>query len=104
MPDDTLILVGDKMVEIHKLATLAPAESRRLGAALKLPLRLRLSGLLGRDRGSAVGVRREQNLDAATLVSGHQVARCRWAFLAENAHAIPAQSLIAKGIICEVRD
>jgi hypothetical protein len=54
--------------------------------------------------GSAVGVRREQNLDAATLVSGHQVARCRWAFLAENAHAIPAQSLIAKGIICEVRD
>jgi hypothetical protein len=77
---------------------------RRLGAALKLPLRLRLSGLLGRDRGSAVGVRREQNLDAATLVSGHQVARCRWAFLAENAHAIPARSLIAKGIICEVRD
>jgi hypothetical protein len=92
------------MVEIHKLATPRRPGGRRLGAALKAATALAAFGTARPRSGSAVGVRREQNLDAATLVSGHQVARCRWAFLAENAHAIPAQSLIAKGIICEVRD
>ena len=59
------------MVEIHKLATLAPAGSRRLGAILKLPLRLRLSGLLGPDRGSAVGMQQ-------TAYACHKPRQVKW--------------------------
>jgi hypothetical protein len=59
--------VGDKMVEIHKLATLAPACRTSLGASFSLWF----SGLLGPDRGSAVGMQQ-------TAYACHKLLRVDW--------------------------